>query len=196
MAKRDGWIARADTDLDADTGNATARVDLEAFPGWQIEADVDGVTSGTPVLRALRLQAPEGKAVTTRALAAVPTGAILRAISEDLAMLAGSPSGNWRASPAMARDVRRWVKGLDTASKTGRARNADVFYAQLAIDYETIAHTSATPTKDLAEKYGVTYARMKNLLSEAGYRGFLVRRQGVAGGRATDAARNLLEGTN
>lgn len=191
MAQKTGWIARADTDLDWDTGDATAHVKLEALPGWDIDVEVTGVRDGAPILRAIRLRAPEGQVVTTRALAAVPTGAILRAMGDDLAAVAGG--GDQSASPAMSREVRRWVSGLDERSRTGRASNPEAFYAQLAVEYERVARGSPSPTKDLAAKYGVTYTRMKNLLSETVSRGFLIRgAKGRAGGRATDKAKEIL----
>jgi hypothetical protein len=197
MTKKDGWGARADTDLDYDEGTATARVELERLPGWQVDIEVVGIRDGTPSLRALRLVAPEGEAVTSRVLAAVRTGAILRAVGEDLAGLwVAMEKAGFHASPALARDIRRWAKGLG-APVGRRVRSPDLLLAGLAVEYEDLARpaVSKTPTKDLAAKYGVGYTRMKNLLSEAVARGLLIRgRQGVAGGRATEAAKEILHG--
>ncbi|MGH8973894.1 MAG: hypothetical protein ACRD0C_11910 [Acidimicrobiia bacterium] len=199
MAKKDGWVARADTTFDYDEGTATARVELEHLPGWQVDVEVAGIREGTPLLRAVRLVAPPGEAVTTRALASVRTGAVLRAMRDDLAGLsAAMEKAGIHASPALARDLRRWMKGL--SMQPGRKmRVPDVFLAQLAVEYENIARPggSRTPTRDLAVKYGLDYSRIKNLLSEATYRELLIRgRQGVAGGRATDKAKELLRGTH
>jgi hypothetical protein len=190
MARKDGWVARADTELDWDEDVATARVELEVLPGWEIDVEVVGIRAGVPLLRAVRLRAPDGQPVTTRKLGAVPTGAVLRAVADDLAELLDG-GGGMSASPGMTREISGWLDGLRETSN--RPANPEVFYAQLAVEYERAAQASSSPTKDLAAKYDVTYSRMKNLLSEAVYRDLLVRGgRGLAGGRATDKAKELL----
>jgi hypothetical protein len=82
-------------------------------------------------------------------------------------------------------------------SKRGRPPiHGDRFFAELARDYaQRVAEGSPHPTKDLAEKRGISRVRMRALLSEARKRKLLSGSgRGRSGGTITNRAEGVLAG--
>lgn len=173
-----------------DDGSATATVTLESHPGWRFDVEVDGIGS-MPVLRSLKVSG--GGAVTTRLLASLPTGELVRLVAEEAAAVTGAPAtGHMGTSPAHASPFVEWAEQLRAGRRRGRKDRPDALYAALAVEYEEIANHSPTPTKDMSARHGVSVRRLQKLLTEASYRGLFVRGRKGQAGRATDIAREML----
>jgi hypothetical protein len=111
--------------------------------------------------------------VTARLLRSVQIGAIHEAVNVHLA----------------GRDE---VPGR-LADPTKRTRRDDAYYAAWAAHYVQMTAASPAPVVELAEKFGVTRDRVRNVLHLARQRGLLTRgTRGRAGGQLTDKALDAL----
>jgi hypothetical protein len=112
--------------------------------------------------------------VTARLLRSMPIGAIHEAVNAHLA-------------------GRGEVKGR-LPDPTKRGARDDAYYAGWAAHYVRLAGASSAPVSELAEKFGVTRDRVRNVLHLARQRGLLTRgTHGRAGGELTDKALAALE---
>jgi hypothetical protein len=95
--------------------------------------------------------------------------------------------------PQALKDFGDLLEG-DRGRLGGRRAYDDVFYAQLAVEYQHAAEHSRTPIAVIADNRALSRDRVSELVRRCRSCGFLSpAKRGVAGGVATEKARALLE---
>lgn len=160
-----GWWLRVDVDDNAEPARIIEVVLAQRAPAVTGEPAKLFLSAGDPKVEPVE--------VTARLLRSVPLGAVHEAVNAHLA-------------------GRGEVEGR-LSDPTKRGARDDAYYAGWAAHYVRLAGTSSSPVADLAEKFGVTRDRVRNVVHLARQRGLLTRgTHGRAGGELTDKALEAL----
>lgn len=177
---------------DADSVEIVAAV--ADLPGWEVVLELRRVRARASVVAECQLRpagggpVPDG-GIRTEMLRRIPVAAIVRAAFDnpDTERSVGWLMARWFGGDAAA-DV--------VTAREGRNRGRDdLFYAQVALDWERLTAEGNGARRRLADERGEQPSTVKNWITEATRRGLLTEAggTGVRARRATPLARKITE---
>lgn len=175
-----------------------AQMPLRDHDGYAVQARFQ-VSSGLHAEWIAVVAAPDAPGpITARMMRAVAMGDLERRLRQSVdrwgTVAPDGPVGTAPHEPTRQRfDMARSTYEL--LHHPGRSGRPDLPYAEIAYAYCELLKSTAHPIPALADEWGVSRGRVRNMLNQARERGLLTSRgRGLVGGDLTEKAKEVLRG--